>query len=184
MRWPTSRPNAPPEQDTIRQLLSGVELFQSLSAEELERLANAAKLHLYAAGENLCRQGEAGDSFYVIREGRVAVLVNGADGQTVTAAHLADGAFFGEMSLLTGEPRSGTVTAETDVEVLRVSKQDFAGLLQANAELAGKLAAVLEKRSEGRRTAMAAPAARGCRAGDALGTGPSHQAVLRTQFMR
>jgi small-conductance mechanosensitive channel/CRP-like cAMP-binding protein len=148
-------------QDTIRQLLSGVELFGSLSAEEMERLANAAKLQLYTAGENLCRQGEPGDSFYVIREGQVAVLMNGADGQTVTAAHLANGAFFGEMSLLTGEPRSGTVTAETDVEVLRVSKQDFAGLLQANADLAGKLAAVLEKRSEGRRTAMATSIARG-----------------------
>jgi len=148
-------------ENTIRQLLSGVELFQSLSAEELERLANAAKLRLYARGENLCRQGEAGDSFYVIREGRVAVLVAGTDGATVTAAHLADGAFFGEMALLTGEPRSGTITAETDVEVLRVSKQDFAGLLQANAELAVRLAAVLEKRSQGRRTAMAAQAARG-----------------------
>jgi small-conductance mechanosensitive channel/CRP-like cAMP-binding protein len=145
----------------IRQLLSGVELFQSLSAEELEKLANAAKLHLYAAGENLCLEGEAGDSFYIIREGRVAVLVAGAGGPMVTAAHLSRGAFFGEMSLLTGEPRSGTVTAETDVEVLRVSKQDFAGLLKANAELAVTLAAVLEKRAEGRRTAMAAQVARG-----------------------
>jgi small-conductance mechanosensitive channel/CRP-like cAMP-binding protein len=142
------------EQKTIRQLLSGVELFHSLSAEEVERLANSAKLYLYAAGENLCRQGEPGDSFYIIREGRVAVLVNGGEGRTVTAAHLSDGAFFGEMSLLTGEPRSGTVMAETDVQVLRVSKNDFAGLLQANAELAGNLAAVLEKRAEGRRTAM------------------------------
>lgn len=148
-------------ENIIRQLLSGVELFQSLSAEELEKLANAAKLHLYAAGENLCLEGEAGDSFYIIREGRVAVLLASADGPMVTAAHLSRGAFFGEMSLLTGEPRSGTVTAETDVEVLRVSKQDFVGLLQANAELAVTLAAVLEKRTEGRRTAMAAQVARG-----------------------
>jgi small-conductance mechanosensitive channel/CRP-like cAMP-binding protein len=148
-------------ENTIRQLLAGVELFKSLSAEELERLANGAKLRLFAAGENLCRQGEAGDSFYVIREGCVTVLVASTDGGTVTAAHLTSGGFFGEMSLLTGEPRSGTVTAETDVEVLRVSKQDFAGLLQANAELAVKLAAVLEKRIEGRRTAMAAQVVRG-----------------------
>ena len=98
--------------------------------------------------------------FYIIREGRVAVSVNGPDGRTVTVAHLASGAFFGEMSLLTGEPRSGTVAAETDVQVLRVTKQDFASLLQANADLAGKLAAVLEKRIEGRRTAMTAPIAR------------------------
>jgi small-conductance mechanosensitive channel/CRP-like cAMP-binding protein len=155
-----ARANYTAGQNTIRQLLAGVELFGSLSAEEMERLANTAKLQLYAAGENLCRQGEAGDSFYIIREGRVAVLVKGADGRTVTAAHLANGAFFGEMSLLTGEPRSGTVTAETDVEVLCVSKQDFAGLLKADADLAGKLAVVLEKRMEGRRTAMAASVTR------------------------
>jgi small-conductance mechanosensitive channel/CRP-like cAMP-binding protein len=142
-------------QDTIRQMLAGVELFQSLTAEELERLANSAKLHLYAAGENLCRQGEPGDSFYVIREGRVAILVTGANGNQVTAAHLSRGGFFGEMSLLTGEPRSGTVAAETDVEVLRVSKQDFAGLLQANAGLAGRLAIVIQQRIEERRLAMA-----------------------------
>ena len=147
-------------QDTIRQMLAGVELFQSLSAEEMERLASSAKLNLYAAGENLCRQGEAGDSFYIIREGQVAVLVGEADGRQVTAAHLGRSAFFGEMSLLTGEPRSGTVTAETDVEVLRVSKQDFAGLLQANTNLALKLAAVLEQRMERRRHAMANPIAR------------------------
>jgi small-conductance mechanosensitive channel/CRP-like cAMP-binding protein len=147
-------------QETVRALLAGVELFGSLSAEEMERLANAAKLHLYAAGESLCRQGEAGDSFYIIREGRVAVLVRGNNGHEVTAAHLGRGAFFGEMSLLTGEPRSGTVKAETDVEVLLVSKQDFAGLLQANADLAGKLAAILQQRAEGRRTAMATPRAR------------------------
>ena len=117
-------------------------------------------MKLYAAGENLCRQGESGDSFYVIREGQVAVLVTGANGQSVTAAHLTNGAFFGEMSLLTGEPRSGTVRAETDVEVLCLSKEDFAGLLQADVDLAGKLAAVLEKRAEGRRVAMNASVAR------------------------
>jgi CRP-like cAMP-binding protein len=62
------------------------------------------------------------------------------------------------MSLLTGEPRTGTVTAETDVEVVRVSKEDFAGLLQANADLAGKLAVVLEKRMAARQAIMTASA--------------------------
>jgi CRP-like cAMP-binding protein len=126
----------------------------------MNRLADAAKLKLYACGENLCRQGEAGNSFYIIREGRAVVLMNGATGQPATAAHLTSGAFFGEMSLLTGGTGSGTVTAETDVEVLCVPKEGFAGLLEANADLAGKLAAVLEKRIEGRRMAMTASVAR------------------------
>ena len=116
------------------------------------------KLKLFARGENLCRQGEAGDSFYVIREGRLAIFVNNAAGQPVRVAQLEAGGFFGEMSLLTGEPRSATVTAETDVEVLRVSRQDFAGLLQADANLAGKLAAALEVRLAELRNIVNAPA--------------------------
>jgi small-conductance mechanosensitive channel/CRP-like cAMP-binding protein len=141
-------------QEAVRRMLAGVELFQSLSQAEMNHLVNSTKLKLFARGENLCRQGEAGDSFYIIREGQVAVLVNNPAGQPVTVAHLGRDAFFGEMSLLTGEPRSGTVCAETDTEVLCVSKQDFANILQKNAGLAGQLAIILEKRMAERRSKM------------------------------
>lgn len=147
--------------ESVHQLLAGVELFQSLSTAEMSRLADGAPLKMFAGGEKLVRQGESGDSFYIIRSGRVAVSVVGAEGQEVTVAHLSGGAFFGEMSLLTGEPRSGTVTAEMDVEVVCVSKQDFAGLLQANTDLAGKLAIVLERRMAERRERMNALATPG-----------------------
>jgi small-conductance mechanosensitive channel/CRP-like cAMP-binding protein len=147
------------EQEDIRNLLVGVDLFLSLSPEEIGQLVGRTKLQLFAGGECLCRQSEAGDSFYIIRSGRVAVSINSATGQPLTVAHLGEGEFFGEMSLLTGEPRSATVSAETDVNVLRVSKQDFAGILQANADLAGKLAAVLEKRMAESRTLLTASAA-------------------------
>lgn len=140
------------EATTVRESLSRVELFQSLSPEELDRLASGVKLKVFARGEHLCRQGEAGDSFYVIHTGRVGIFSKNGSGQPVRVAQLEDGAFFGEMSLLTGAPRSATVTAETDVEVLHVSKQDFAGLLQADAGLAGKLAAALESRLAGLRS--------------------------------
>jgi small-conductance mechanosensitive channel/CRP-like cAMP-binding protein len=146
------------EADAVRESLSRVELFQSLSAEEVNRLAAGVKMKLFARGENLCVQGEAGDSFYVIREGRVGIFTKDGAGQSVRAAQLENGAFFGEMSLLTGAPRSATVTAETDVQVLCVSKQDFAGLLQANASLADKLAAALETRLAALRTILNAPA--------------------------
>lgn len=156
------------EADSIRESLSRVDLFRSLSPEEIERLATGVKLKLFACGEALCRQGEAGDSFYIIREGRVAVFINDANGHPVRAAQLDCGAFFGEMSLLTGEPRSGTVTAETDVEVLCVSKQDFAGLLHANASLAGTMAAALEARLAARRSILNS------------GTGPAAPSVSRS----
>lgn len=141
--------------DSIRNLLAGVDLFQSLSPAERERLAEMETLQIFAAGEKLCRQGEAGESFFIIASGRVAVQVAGADGKTVTVAQLGAGSFFGEMSLLTGEPRSGTVVAETDVEVVCITKREFVGVLQANVELAGKLAALLEKRVVERSEIMA-----------------------------
>jgi small-conductance mechanosensitive channel/CRP-like cAMP-binding protein len=147
------------EQKAIRQLLSGVDMFQSLSSEEMSRLVDRARFQLFASGENLCRQGEAGDSFYIISRGRVTVLMKGTGDQPVVVAHLDSGSFFGEMSLLTGEPRSGTVCAETDVEVLCVAKPDFAGLLQANEGLAGMIASVLAKRLAERQNLITASAA-------------------------
>lgn len=141
--------------ESVRVLLAGVDLFQSLSADEMGRLVESARLQIFAAGEKLFRQGEPGDSFYIIRDGKVSVLVAGADGAPVPVAHLGERALFGEMSLLTGEPRSATVVAETDVEVVQVAKQSFAGLLQANVELAGRLAVILEKRLSERAARLA-----------------------------
>jgi small-conductance mechanosensitive channel/CRP-like cAMP-binding protein len=147
------------EQDAIRRLLSGVDLFQTLSPAEFERLTAEARLEMFARGEQLCRQGEEGDTFYVIRTGQVAVSVSGPGGVQVSVAQLGDGAFFGEMSLLTGEKRSATVKAETDTEVLAVSKPAFAALLQADAALAEKLGAILEKRAAGRQATVATASA-------------------------
>lgn len=143
------------DREDVRRLLSGVDLFQTLSSAEMDVLASSVRRLMFARGESLCRQGDAGGSFYVIRSGRVAVTVAGADGSPVTVAHLGPAAFFGEMSLLTGEPRSATVVAEEDVEVLEVAKAVFALLLGADAVLAEKLGAVLEKRAGERQARMA-----------------------------
>jgi small-conductance mechanosensitive channel/CRP-like cAMP-binding protein len=143
----------------IRRVLGRIELFQSLSADELDRVAGASPLATYEQGETLVRQGEEGSTFYVIFEGRVAVVVRNAEGQDVAVAHLEKDAFFGEMALLTGAARTATVIAETDAVVLVVAKTVLAPLLQANPELAGKLAAVLEKRVADRAVRMASASA-------------------------
>lgn len=132
--------------EVVKALLSRVDLFQTLSAGEFDQLVNGAKRVMFARGEVLCRQGDPGETFYVIRSGRVAVSVTGNDGGVVTVAQLGASAFFGEMSLLTGEPRSATITAEGDVEVLEVSKELFSGIMKADGALAEKLGVILEKR--------------------------------------
>ncbi|MEI8139664.1 MAG: mechanosensitive ion channel family protein [bacterium] len=139
----------------VRDLVKRVELFQSLSDAECEGLVASVDTVPFAAGETLCREGDPGDSFYVIRSGTVVVKIRGTDGVSVEVARLSKGQFFGEMSLLTGERRMASVVADEDVEVVRVSSQDFAALLKANSELASKLAAALEKRLAGRQAHLA-----------------------------
>ncbi len=149
------------DRESVRQLLAGVDLFRTLSPPEFERLAEGVRSLVFADGESLCRQGEPGETFYVIRTGRVAVSVAGADGAGLTVAHLGPSAFFGEMSLLTGEPRSATVTAETDVAVLEVAKPVLSGILKDNAALAEKLGAILEQRVNERQARVAAAGDKG-----------------------
>lgn len=145
-RLSTERHVAESNRNAVRDLIKNVELFQSLSETECERLVSSVVTVPYAAGETLCREGDPGDTFYLIRAGTVGVSIRGGDGVPAEVARLTKGQFFGEMSLLTGERRSATVVALDDVEVVRVTKHDFAGLLEAESELAGKLAGVLEKR--------------------------------------
>ena len=133
-------------QEDMRRLLGEVELFQSLSPAEFDRLVESVRVELFASREALFHEGDEGDTFCVLRAGQVSVSVKGAGGPVVVA-HLGPGAFFGEMSLLTGEKRSATITAETDVEVLVVFKPVFSAILQSNTALADKLAVVLEKRA-------------------------------------
>ena len=147
------------KRNSVRALLKSVELFQSLSEVECERLVTSVDTVPFASGEALCHQGDPGESFYIIRSGTVSVLLSGANGVRTEVARLGAGQFFGEMSLLTGEQRSATVVADGDVEVVRVSKKDFASLLQADAELSGKLAVILEKRLAGRQVALASSTA-------------------------
>jgi CRP-like cAMP-binding protein len=95
------------------------------------------------AGEAIIRQGEAADRFYVILGGSVDVSQTGAPGEV--ARHLrslgADDAF-GELGLLTGAPRSATVTAKTPVRLLALDATAFLDLVTAGPELAPRLLAL------------------------------------------
>ncbi len=134
------------EVEDIVRSLSKIEIFHPLSQEELASVASNLREQIFARDEVLVRQGEEGDTFYIIRDGKVAVSVNDAEGRSTVVAHLGKGAFFGEMSLLTGEKRTATITAETDTTVLALSKAIFADVLETNAQIAEALAKVLEKR--------------------------------------
>jgi small-conductance mechanosensitive channel/CRP-like cAMP-binding protein len=157
------------ERRQVAALLGRLPLFHELHGEALERLAAAARRQHYERGERLVREGETGDSLFVIEAGGVRVAKSDAslDGTVIELARLGAGDFFGEMSLLTGEPRSATVTAEEGCEVLMLSRQAVQPVLAADPSIAETLsralaarAAETEAKLEDRRaTTRAAPAA-------------------------
>ena len=132
------------EERELSALLSSVGFLKPLGAEGIARLAALARAQLFGAGETVIRQGEPGETFYVVVSGEVSVRTDGALGEV---ARLRRGDFFGEMSLLTGEPRAATVVACQDTTLLRVDRTPFAEILKAHEDLVKSLSDALAERS-------------------------------------
>lgn len=122
-------------------------VFAPLSDTQVERLARSSSLQRFNTEEALVHQGEAGSSLFVITAGRVRVDVKSENGQTVTVGSLGPDDFFGEMSLLTGEPRSASVIAEAETEVVVVDKAAFATVIAADTGIVEALSVALESRA-------------------------------------
>ena len=140
------------------QLLAGVDLFASLTGDQRKRIAMATTTATYGDGEAIVRQGEAGESMYVVVSGKVAVRI---DGRADAIATIGPGGYFGEMSLLTGDPRSADVVAIGDVVVLEVGAGVFRELGEASphaVEQVGIAAATRRAELEGARAANRAQA--------------------------
>jgi CRP/FNR family transcriptional regulator, cyclic AMP receptor protein len=121
--------------------LSDVPLFSGCSKKDLQRLAKAAdQLHV-ASGTVLTREGDVGREAFILLEGTAEVR---RDGEVV--AELGPGAHVGELSLLDGGPRTATVTATSEVELLVLSRGAFNGVLDEIPTLAHKLLVSLAKR--------------------------------------
>jgi CRP-like cAMP-binding protein len=118
--------------------LARTPLFAGLSREALESLVQQLTLVHLSTDEVLFREGDPGDALYVIVEGEVAVQAEGPP--RVEMARLGPGAFMGEVALMTDQPRSATVTATQDSELLRIDRKTLSGVLASHGEV---LAAVL-----------------------------------------
>lgn len=128
--------------------LARMELFARLEPGELKKLAVDLKDQPFGPGESLCRQGEAADSLYVIQHGRVSVRV-ASEGAETEVAQLGPGQFFGEMGLMTGEPRNATVQALSHVDAYRLEKETFRSLMARRPEVAETMAEALALRRAG-----------------------------------
>jgi small-conductance mechanosensitive channel len=128
----------------IRQL-TAVDFLATLDAKQLEALAEGARWESYLPGERIVRQGEPGEVLYVLVSGTVDVRLD-QGGLTTIVTTLEPGKFFGEMSLLTGEPRSATVVAATPVSVVAVGKPALLQLIESDRQLIEKIGEVVARR--------------------------------------
>lgn len=129
-------------QDAKVELLRGVPLFSSCSKRELSRIASLADQIEVPEGKELTREGDQGSEFFVVVEGRARVVVR--DRGRITP--LGPGASFGELSLLDQGPRSATVEAETDMQLLVLNTRSFSSLLAEVPSVARKLLAAMAAR--------------------------------------
>jgi small-conductance mechanosensitive channel/CRP-like cAMP-binding protein len=136
--------------------LRGVDFLHQLSEDEMRILGGAACVRRFGAGELLVREGELGDSLYIIRHGVVDVSAAGADGRPVHLSELRRPAFFGEMGLMTGEPRNATIRARTDVEVIEMPREGFTELFRAHPDAAAQMSEIIAARMSQRRELLGA----------------------------
>lgn len=135
------------EESAIVERLSAVDIFAPLSSEETAMLAQAATSHVFAPGESVIRAGDPGSSMFVVHNGRVSVQVN-ENGRARTVATLSDGAFFGEMALFTGEPRTASIVAVEETEVLEIGHAAMKRVFDNNPDLVESLSHIIAERRQ------------------------------------
>jgi len=133
--------------------LGAIDLFAGFDDIERARLADACPEQLYGARERIVRQGDEGRSMFVVLSGRVRITLE-PSGQEVAVT--SAGGFFGEMSMLTGDPRTATVTAIDDAVLLEVSAEHFRELAVRRPGLVEQVSTVVSARRQGLQDAKVA----------------------------
>jgi MFS family permease len=130
-----------PEPERELALLRGIELFAPLPAPTLETLARTLSPVRLEAGQELFRQGDVGDRFYIVAEGEVDIVVGGRAVRVT-----GPGGYFGEIALLRDVPRTATVRAKGDVELLALDRDDFIAAVTGHAASAEAADSVIAPR--------------------------------------
>jgi CRP-like cAMP-binding protein len=134
-------------QERILEALRRIDFLSVLSPDHLDIVARGATTRVYLPGETVVRQGEAGAEFFFILDGS-AEVVREVGQKTSVMATLSAMEFFGEMSVLTGEPRSATIVAKTRLEVLVITKAVLAQPIMLHPVLAERISNVLARRKD------------------------------------
>jgi len=128
------------------EVLSKTPLFKDLSPGSLNNIVSIAEQQVLPEGAVIVSQDEPADTFFVVISGRVKVFLTSPEGTENTLSRLGPGEGFGEMALLTGEPRSASVKTLTPTSLLIISKTYFDQLCKVNPEISASFLKILSKR--------------------------------------
>ena len=126
--------------------LATVPLFNGLDRVELERFAEVTREKSYPKGSVILFEDDPGDSLFVVRDGRVKVVLIGEDGREVILGVLGVGEYFGELSLIDDRPRSAHVIAMEDSNLLVLRREDFRKRVESSPSVAWSLLTELSRR--------------------------------------
>jgi len=128
-----------------KELIKGIPLFDGLNSQELEEIGDLFREVSGLRGETICREGEEGDSLYVLLSGELEVW-SGREEKKRIINRLVPGDFFGEITLLTGEMRTATVAVARDARLLVVDRKTFESFFRKNAKMLEHLSKVMAQR--------------------------------------
>ena len=132
--------------EALRHVVKQCRLFRGLSETELDSVIGSLQLCEGREGTVLLTQDRPGDGLYIVYSGRVKVVMYGPQAREVTLAILRPGEVFGELAMLDGAPRSATVVAMSDAQLLALPREDFMRHLHRNPQTAFNLLAELARR--------------------------------------
>jgi CRP-like cAMP-binding protein len=128
------------------ELLANVALFSDFSVKQLEAVSLVARKKTLQRREELFHKGDHGGEVYVVASGKLKALTTSAEGDDVVFSILGPGEVFGEVALLGATPRTATVSAIEDCQLLAIDRRDFLSFLRTNPEVSVKLLSVLAMR--------------------------------------
>jgi len=126
--------------------LSTVPLLSGLDAAEIERFAEMTRERSYPKGSVIVFEDDPGDSLFIVRRGRVKVVLIGEDGREVILGILGVSEHFGELSLIDGQPRSAHVIAMEDSQLIVLRREDFRRRVYESPAVAWALLVEMSKR--------------------------------------
>ena len=115
--------------------LSETSVFREMPEEVVGEIARVVEMKVLPAGRVIFRKGDPGDSFWVIQSGKVRVFRRDDEGVDLTLSELGSGKSFGEMALLTGEPRSANVETLEETRLMVLTKEQFEGVLKSHPDV-------------------------------------------------